>query len=646
MLLNVEHLYKYFNGQALLKDINFTVEDREAVGLIGINGCGKSTLLNIITGSEGYDKTPEGLGSVNIAGKASIGFLRQNSGLNSELTIGEEMKNAFAPLLETLDKMKVLEKKMADGGDIDSISHEYAELSSYFEARDGYRIDVKIKQVLNGMGFGSTPTDRVISTLSGGEKTRLALAKLLLEEPNLLILDEPTNHLDFETLMWLEDYLKGYKGAIIIVSHDRYFLNKVCTRICEIEQGRLTSYRGDYSSYLAQKKMNSERQLKEYEAQQKEIAKLEDYVAKNLVRASTSKMAKSRQHMLDRIERIDKPLMYTKPPKIKLEYDIEPTKDIVRVVDCPLVVGEGADKKELIKSLTMNVRRGEHVAIIGANGIGKTSILKLIQGIIPHEGGIISWGGNVKISYFEQEHAILDPHKTVLEEIMDRYPRLSEQQARSVLGAVLLTGENVFKPISVLSGGERAKLCFAIMALNRGNVLVLDEPTNHLDLNTKEVLEDALAEFGGTIILVSHDRYLLNKVASRIIEIKHDEVNSYEGNFDAYSEAVNAARQLKMQSEAEIKRAEEEKAYRENKARQYRSKEQRAADAQKRNRIRELEKEIEDTEVLIFELENDISDPEIASDYSKMSEKCKELEEAKTALDQKMDEWAELSDQL
>ena len=646
MLLNVEHLYKYFNGQALLKDINFTVEDREAVGLIGVNGCGKSTLLNIITGSEGYDKTPKGLGSVNIAGKASIGFLRQNSGLNSELTIGEEMKNAFAPLLETLDKMKVLEKKMADGGDIDSISHEYAELSSYFEARDGYRIDVKIKQVLNGMGFGSTPTDRVISTLSGGEKTRLALAKPLLEEPNLLILDEPTNHLDFETLMWLEDYLKGYKGAIIIVSHDRYFLNKVCTRICEIEQGRLTSYRGDYSSYLVQKKMNSERQLKEYEAQQKEIAKLEDYVAKNLVRASTSKMAKSRQHMLDRIERIDKPLMYSKPPKIKLEYDIEPTKDIVRVVDCPLVVGEGADKKELIKSLTMNVRRGEHVAIIGANGIGKTSILKLIQGIIPHEGGNISWGGNVKISYFEQEHAILDPHKTVLEEIMDRYPRLSEQQARSVLGAVLLTGENVFKPISVLSGGERAKLCFAIMALNRGNVLVLDEPTNHLDLSTKEVLEDALAEFGGTIILVSHDRYLLNKVASRIIEIKHDEVNSYEGNFDAYSEAVNAARQLKMQSEAEIKRAEEEKAYKENKAKQYRSKEQRAADAQKRNRIRELEKEIEDTEVLIFELENAISDHEIASDYSKMSEKCKELEEAKTALDQKMDEWAELSDQL
>lgn len=648
MLLNVEHLYKYFNGQALLKDINFTIEDREAVGLIGVNGCGKSTLLRIITGEEGFDKTSDGLGSVNIAGKASIGFLKQNSGLNSELTIGEEMKNAFAPLTKTLERMKKLEKEMAasDNEDIEEISHEYAELSSYFEARDGYRIDVKIKQVLNGMGFGNTPADRVISTLSGGEKTRLALAKLLLEEPNLLILDEPTNHLDFETLMWLEDYLKGYKGAILIVSHDRYFLNKVCTRICEIEQGRLTSYRGDYSAYLVQKKMNSERQLKEYEAQQKEIAKLEDYVAKNLVRASTSKMAKSRQHMLDRIERIDKPLIFTKPPKIKLEYDIEPTKEIVKVVDCPLVVGEGADKKELIKSLNMSVRRGEHAAIIGANGIGKTSILKLIQGMIPHEGGNISWGGNVKISYFEQEHAILNPHNTVIDEIMNRYPRLSEQQARSALGAVLLTGENVFKPISVISGGERAKLCFAIMALNRGNVLILDEPTNHLDLNTKEVLEDALAEFGGTIILVSHDRYLLNKVANRIIEVKHDEVNCYDGNFDAYSEAVNTAAQAKAEQEAAVKQAQEHQAYRENKQKQYRSKEQRAADAKKRNRIKELEKEIEDTEVLIFDLENAISDPEIASDYSKMSEKCNELEQAKTALDEKMDEWATLSDEL
>lgn len=648
MLVNIENLYKYFNGEPLLKDINLTIEDHESVGLIGVNGCGKSTLLNIITGSESFDKTPEGLGSVSIANSVTIGFLRQNSVLDSNLTIDEELHGAFASLLSAQARMKELEAQMTDlhGADLETVSGEYAELSSYFEARDGYRIDVKIKQILNGMGFGDTPVNRLISTLSGGEKTRLALAKLLLEEPDLLILDEPTNHLDFTTLMWLEDYLKGYKGSILIVSHDRYFLNKICTRICEIELGRLTSYKGDYSAYLVQKKMNSERQLKEWEAQQKEIEKLEDYIVRNKTRASTAKMAKSRQHMLDRIEIIDKPLMFQKPPKIKLEYDIEPTKDIVKVVDCPLTVGEGAERKELISKLNMHIRRGEHAAIIGANGIGKTSILKLIQGFIPHEGGNIVWGNNVKISYFEQEHNILNPRNTALDEMLDRFPRMTEAEVRKALGSVLLTGEDVFKPISVLSGGERAKLCFAIMANTRGNVLVLDEPTNHLDLNTKEVLEDALAEFEGTIILVSHDRYLLNKVASRIIEVKKNEVNSYEGNFDAYSNAVTAANQASAAAEAEQKKAEQLRQYKENKVNQYRSKEQRAEDAKRRNRIRELEKEIEDTEILIFNLEQEISDPEVAANYGIMSEKCKELENARTALDEKMDEWAEISDMM
>lgn len=648
MLINIENLYKYFNGEPLLKNINLTIENHESVGLIGVNGCGKSTLLNIITGSEGFDKTPDGLGSVNISSGITIGFLRQNSGLNSSCTIKEEMLKAFDPLLSAQTRMKELESQMTElhGADLETVSAEYAELSSFFEARDGYRIDVKIKQILNGMGFGETPVDRLISTLSGGEKTRLALAKLLLEEPDLLILDEPTNHLDFTTLMWLEDYLKGYKGSILIVSHDRYFLNKICTRICEIELGRLTSYKGDYSAYLIQKKMNSERQLKEWEAQQKEIEKLEDYIVRNKTRASTAKMAKSRQHMLDRIEIIDKPLMFQKPPKIKLEYDIEPTKDIVRVVDCPLAVGEGDGRKELISNFNMHIRRGEHAAIIGPNGIGKTSILKLIQGIIPHESGNIIWGNNVKISYFEQEHNILNPHNSALDEMLDRFPRMTEAEARKALGSVLLTGEDVFKPISVLSGGERAKLCFAIMANTRGNVLVLDEPTNHLDLNTKEVLEDALAEFQGTIILVSHDRYLLNKVASRIIEVKKDEINCYEGNFDAYSNAVNEANQAAAAAEAEQKKAEQLEQYKENKAKQYRSKEQRAEDAKRRNRIRELEKEIENTEILIFNLEQEIADPEVAANYGIMSEKCKELENARTSLDEKMDEWAELSDMV
>ena len=646
MLLNIENIYKYFNGEPLLRDISMTIEDREAVGLIGSNGCGKTTLLNIITGSESFDKTADGLGSVSISSKATIGYLRQNSGLDTQRTILEEMKDAFSELYEIKARMKELSAQMetASGDELDSISEEYAHLGAYFEARDGYRMDVRIKQVLSGMGFADTDTSQIVATLSGGEKTRLALAKLLLEEPNLLILDEPTNHLDFAALMWLEDHLKNYKGSLLIVSHDRYFINKVCTRICEISQGHIYSFKGDYNAYLLQKKMRDERQLKEYEAQQKEIAKLEDYIARNKVRASTAKMAKSRQHMLDRIERVDKPVMYTQPPKITLGYDIEPTKDIVRVTSCPLIVGEGDKKKTLIKSLDMHIRRGEHVGIIGANGIGKSSVLKLIQGLIPHESGNISWGNNVKISYFDQEHAALDRHNTVIGEIQRKRPRLSDGDARNVLASVLIRGEDVFKPVSVISGGERAKLYFAMMALDRANVLILDEPTNHLDMMTKEVLENALAEFGGTIILVSHDRYLLNKVADRIIEIKTDEVNSYEGDFDAYAEAVAAQQQALQAAENEKKQAAAQEAYEQSKQQSHRSKQQRANDAKRRERIRALEKEIEAAEQLIAKLESEIADPDIASDYALINEKCSQLDEARNAIEEKMDEWAELAD--
>ena len=646
MLLNIENIYKYFNGEPLLRDISLTLEDREAVGLIGANGCGKTTLLNIITGSESFDKTADGLGSVSISSKATIGYLRQNSGLDTQRTILEEMKDAFSELYEIKARMKELSAQMetASGDELENISEEYAHLGAYFEARDGYRMDVRIKQVLSGMGFADTDTSQVVATLSGGEKTRLALAKLLLEEPNLLILDEPTNHLDFAALMWLEDHLKSYKGSLLIVSHDRYFINKVCTRICEISQGHIYSFKGDYNAYLLQKKMRDERQLKEYEAQQKEIAKLEDYIARNKVRASTAKMAKSRQHMLDRIERVDKPIMYTQPPKIKLEYDIEPTKDIVRVVSCPLVVGEGDKKKTLISSLDMHIRRGEHVGIIGANGIGKSSVLKLIQGLIPHESGNISWGNNVKISYFDQEHSTLDRHNTVIGEIQRKRPRLSDGDARNVLASVLIRGEDVFKPVSVISGGERAKLYFAMMALDRANVLILDEPTNHLDMMTKEVLENALAEFGGTIILVSHDRYLLNKVAGRIIEIKPDEVNSYEGDFDAYAEAVAAQQQVLQAQENEKKQAAAQAAYEQSKQQSHRSKQQRANDAKRRERIRALEKEIEQTEQLIAQLESEIADPALASDYALINEKCSQLDEARNSIEEKMDEWAELAD--
>ena len=641
MLINCENLYKYFGGELLLSDISFTVEDRDVIGLVGQNGCGKSTLLRIIMGYEGFDKTPDGKGTLGIANKVTIGFLAQNSGLTSRNTIKDEMKKPFEKLLNIYQRMKELEKSMGsfDGDNSKKqLSDEYAELSSYFEANDGYRIDVKISTVLNGMGFRDFDTDRIIDNLSGGEKTRLAMAKLLLEEPDLLILDEPTNHLDLDTLSWLEDYLKSYKGAIIIVSHDRYFLNKLCSKIFEIENKRLTIYKGNYSSYVVQREMNLERQNKEYEIQQKEIAKLEDYIAKNKVRASTANMAKSRQHMLDKIERIEKPVNYIKPPKIKLEYDYEPTKDILTVDDCDLTVGDEDNKKTLLDSFSLEVKRGEKVSIIGKNGIGKTTILKLIQGIISHNKGSIEWTNNVKKAYFEQEHTSLDKRNTVIDEVHKRFPRMTDEQVRKVLGSVLLTGDDVFKPVGVLSGGERAKLCFAILILQRGNVLILDEPTNHLDLMTKEVLEQALAEYEGTIILVSHDRYLLNRLSTRIIEVNDCGVKSYKGSYDDYRE--QKAKEAPLNSESDNSNTEKRK--QNPKQKQYRTKEQRAADVKRKQRIKELEAEIELLEQEISQLEIEISTPEIAGDYELCADKCRELEDKKKILEDKLEEWAEL----
>lgn len=643
MLINIEHIYKYFNDEALLSDISFSLNENETLGLIGRNGCGKSTLLKMIMGEEDYDKSPDGNSTFAVK-DCNIGFLAQNSGLDSNATIIEEMNSAFSELFEIKRKMDELTERMSEtsGDELDFISSEYSSLSAYFEAHDGYNTDFKIKLILNGMGFGDLTYDREISSLSGGEKTRLALAKLLLEQPELLILDEPTNHLDFKTLMWLEDYLKTYKGAVIIVSHDRYFLDKVCSRICEIENGKITSYKGNYTSYLGLKEQQTARQLKEYNAQQKQIADLEDYIARNKVRASTAKMAKSRQNALDRIELIDKPSVLERPPKIKLEYTIEPTKDVVQVVDCPLTVGEGESAKTLIDSLDLHVRRGEHIAIIGSNGIGKTSVLKMIQGIIPHSRGNILWGNNVKVSYFDQEHSLLNPHDTAIEAVSRRFPQMTDAEIRKALASVLFHGEDVFKPVSVLSGGERAKLCFAIMALNKGNLLILDEPTNHIDLPTKEVLEEALKDFGGTMILVTHDRYLLNKTASRIIELTPNNVRSFDGGFDYYINTITEEERICEEAKAAEKQRQAEESYKQNKQKQYRSKQQRADDAKRRQRIKELESEIEQIEVEIEQLEKKISDPEISGNFELMTEYCSKLETLRSQSEEKMEEWAGL----
>ena len=653
MILSLENVSKIYNGNTVLDNVALTIEDNDRIGLVGVNGCGKSTLLRIITGEEEPETQPEpNVAHVAVTKSASIGFLAQNTGLDRSSTIIEEMTSVFSWLLKIGDELRELEKTMAspeahsDEKKFAEISEEYARKTAIFESNDGYLINVKINKVLNGMGFGTETYDRVISTLSGGEKTRLALSKLLLENPNLLILDEPTNHLDFNTIMWLEDYLKDYKGALLIVSHDRYFLDKLTTSTCEIERGRLKRYKGNYSAFTKLKEADVIRQMKEYEAQQEEIAKLQDFIDRNLVRATTSNMAKSRIKKLEAMELIEKPVTNTKSAKIKFEYDIAPPIDVLTVKNIDVSVGSGYDRKTLVDNLSFEVKRGEKLGIIGSNGIGKSTLLKIIQHILPCSHGSVEWTKNIKISYFDQENSQLDFNKTVMEEVHSRYRTMSDLEIRSILGSVRMVGENVFKPISVISGGERAKLCFAIMMLERGNVLILDEPTNHLDIDTKEVLEKALCDYDGTIIFVSHDRYLLNRLATRILEITPDSVESFNGGFDEYME-VKRSKQLAEEKQLEAQKAEKAKQEAAEKSvKAYRSKEQRSADAKKRNRIRELEKEIEKLEAEMQALQEEMASPKVCQDYQLMQEKCAEFEQKKLLSAEYSDEWLALSEEM
>ena len=653
MVISLENISKYYNGNQILRNIALTIEDNDRIGLIGINGCGKSTLLRIITGIEDAETQPEpNVASISKNKDKTIGFLAQNSGLDKENTIINEMKNVFKNMLQIAQRLRELEKLMSlldahnDEAYFAEISNEYSKKSAFFETNDGYIIDVKISKVLNGMGFPPETYDRIISTLSGGEKTRLALAKLLLENPNLLILDEPTNHLDFNTIMWLEDYLQDYKGALLIVSHDRYFLDKLTTSICEIERGQLRRFKGNYTAYTVQKEAWVEHQLKEYEAQQAEIAKLEEFIAKNIVRASTSPMAKSRIKKLEAMEIIERPITYEKSARIKFEYDITPPTELLTVKNIDITVGKGDERKTLVESLSFNIRRGEKVAIIGSNGIGKSTLLKIIQRKLPCNHGIIEWTKNVKISYFDQENAHLDMNDSVMDAIHKRYRTMSDLAVRSLLGCVRLSGENVFKPVGVISGGERAKLCFALMMLERGNVLILDEPTNHLDIATKEVLEQALCEFDGTIIFVSHDRYLLNKLSTRIIEITENAVENFDGGFDDYLEIKKERQAL---HDKNIEQAKQEKARQiaeEKNVKTYRSKEQRSQDAKKRLRIKELETEIERIEMEMNALQEEMALPDVCADYQLMQEKCSKFDELKQLSSEYSDEWLLLCEEI
>ncbi len=637
MLLSCTELVKSFGDKLILDHVSLSVQEGDRIGLIGVNGAGKSTLLNLLTGKYEPDS-----GEVAKGSGLTVGYLEQNSGLETTRTILDEMLSVFAPLLKAEEKLRELEEEisaLSPGSALyNALAAEYARRTAEFEAGDGYQIRVKINTVLSGMGFPEELYSRQIGSLSGGEKTRLAMAKLLLEQPGLLILDEPTNHLDFKTVMWLEGYLTGYKGALLIVSHDRYFLDKLVTEIWEIEQRRLFSYPGNYTKYKELKAERREAWQKAYDKQQAQIASMQEYAERNIARASTSNSAKSRLHQLANMERIEKPFGEQKTPTFRFETVTAPVKELLKVEGLELAVGNVENRKILAENITFEIRRNEKVAIIGANGIGKTTLLKSLIGFLPQKGEIF-WGRGVTKGYYDQESEQMNPENTALEELWSRFPSMPEHQVRSLLGRVLITGDNCYKKVAVLSGGERARLGFAILMAEKRNTLILDEPTNHLDLASREELEKALREFDGTLIFVSHDRYFLNTIPTKIMELDETGIKVYPGNFEDY---LTAREKAKSDDTSPIAPSPKKSGKGES---FYRSKQQRSEDAKRRKRLAELEQLTEELDQKVMRLEIEISDPDNASDYQLLQDLCADLEEARAAHDAALEEWIALSEE-
>lgn len=633
--ISLQNVSKSFGNEVIFSDVTAKIEDHDRIGLVGPNGTGKTTLLRVICGELEPD---DGSGKIARGADLSIGYQKQNCGLSFDGTIWQEMQSVFADVYALERRMKELQERMAQEN-TPALAEEYRRTEDAFLARDGYQIEVKIKTVLTGMGFAEHGFDKCVDKLSGGEQTRLAIAKLLLEAPSLLILDEPTNHLDFATLSWLEDYLASYKGALLVVSHDRYFLDKLCNKIWELEDGTLWEYKGNYTAYTRQREEQDTRQKKLYEQQQAERAKLEDYVARNLVRASTTKMAQSRQKILERLEPIEKPHRRLKPPKIRLEFETEPVKDVLDVEGLTIAVGSGERERILLANAEFNIQRGDKVAIIGPNGSGKTTLLRTLLSAQPPIKGRITWGRGVKRSYYDQGSDHLDQSLTVLDTMWKAYPRLYETPLRTALGAMGLTGEDAHRLVGQLSGGERARLKLAIICLAGSNVLVLDEPTNHLDLPSKEVLQQALAEYEGTLIIVSHDRYLLDRVPNRIFAIEQGTLHQYKGGYGAYLRA-------KAELGPERAAAPQPKTESEQKKQYNRGKEQRREDARRRKEYAEAETLIHTLEEELEQIKAEMAQDSVQNDYQRLQELCALIEEKQGLLDSALERWLTLSEEM
>lgn len=661
IVLSASQIEKSYGTDVILHGATLTVHERERVGLVGVNGAGKSTLLKIIIGEMSADS-----GEIHVGRNVSVGYLSQQTGIQSDNTVYQEIRSVFADLFELERQIRQLEARMGDESVYEneslyeSLADEYSRLTHEFAERQGYAADAKVRSILSGLDFPETMWEQPVSSLSGGQKTRLALGKLLLIQPTLLILDEPTNYLDLQTVTWLEDYLKNYPGSLLLVSHDRYFLDTLVQVIYELDRGSTRRYAGNYSSFLEQKETELAAQVKRYEQQQAELDRMEDFIRRNIARATTSKRAQSRRKLLDKIERLDKPVTSQDQANFSFTVERQSGHDVLQIENLSLAYGN----KPLFSNLNLQVARGERIALIGPNGIGKSSLIKAIAGLLQPVSGAIRLGAQVKLGYYTQEQEDLHPNNTVLAEVWDTFPKLEHTRVRTVLGNFLFSGDDVLKPVSSLSGGERSRVALAKLMLLQANFLLLDEPTNHLDLLSKEMLEVALDDYPGTLLFISHDRYFINRVATRIIELNTAGIHSYLGNYDDYigKKAELAAmraegllpdagtvqgtlRESVRTTTPDIPRGSESSGLpsKEERERQRQEERQRQREERKRlERLAEIERKIEQTETEIAALEAELCLPDIFSDPARLQEKNQAYQAAKDRLEQLYGQWETL----
>ncbi|RWZ50113.1 ABC-F type ribosomal protection protein [Halobacillus fulvus] len=643
ILMQLNQLSKRFGAELILSNIKLEVQTNDRIAIVGRNGAGKSTLLKIMAGEMSHDE-----GDIFKPKETTVGYLAQNTGLESNESIWNEMEKVFAHLKQLEKELRTMEADMSNPNLMDDHDRYQQLLTDYdrkqeaFKTAGGYQYEADIKSVLNGLNFKSMDWNTPISSLSGGQKTRLALGKLLLTKPDVLILDEPTNHLDIDTLSWLEGYLQGYDGAVVIVSHDRYFLDKIVDTVYEVAFQSTKKYHGNYSDYLKKKEADYEIEMKRFEKQQEEIKKMEDFIQKNIVRATTSKRAQSRRKQLEKMDRLEKPKDDNQSAKFSFQINRKSGNDVLKLHD--YAFRYEPESPYLFDRLSLDLNRGDSVALVGPNGVGKTTLLKTIVGDLEASKGNKMLGTNVQIGYYDQEQTQLNPKKSVLQELWDDYPMENERDIRTVLGNFLFSGDDVLKPVSALSGGEKARLSLAKLMMQKSNFLILDEPTNHLDLDSKEVLEAALVDYPGTILFVSHDRYFINKIATQVVEMLPEQTRVFLGDYDYYANKKQEEYELEQieAAEREANGADKQEAQTKNSFQQ--DKEAKREERKKNRRIAEIEEEIEQIEEKLKENDDLLCDPDIYQDHEKSLEITEDNSQLNQRMEALMEEWEELHD--